>query len=77
MKTKRFVSTLLALLLICSLPLSAFAMDDNPVGGQVSVPTGETMGTNSGTVTKNSGTVTTNNNVIVFNYFGAVVGTNN
>ncbi|MGN1028380.1 MAG: hypothetical protein ACI4P4_18470 [Faecousia sp.] len=67
MKTKRFVSTLLALLLVCSLPVSAFAMDDNPVGGQVSVPTGETMGTNYGTVTDNNGTVTENYGTVTDN----------
>ena len=67
MKTKRFVSTLLALLLVCSLPVSAFAMDNNPVGGQVSVPASETMGTNSGTVTTNNGTVTNNNGTVTTN----------
>ena len=37
MKTKRFVSTLLALLLICSLPLSAFAAEYDLAEGSVTV----------------------------------------
>ena len=69
MKTKRFVSTLLALLLVCSLPVSAFAADDNPPGTTVSeVSTGDTMGTNSGTVTTNNGTVNFNNGTVTNNY---------
>ena len=65
MKTKRFISTLLALLLVCSLPISAFAdtVADNPAGTTVTeIATGDTMGTNSGTVTNNNGTVTNNGN---------------
>ena len=62
MKTKRFVSTLLALLLVCSLPLSAFAADDNPAGTTVpEISAGDTMGTNSGTVTNNKGAIYWNN----------------
>ena len=76
MKTKRFISTLLALLLICSLPVSAFAMDNNPAGTTVTeIPTGDTMGTNSGTVTTNFGTVTTNNGTVTTNK--GTVTTNN
>ncbi|MGN0983042.1 MAG: hypothetical protein ACI4O0_09150 [Candidatus Limivicinus sp.] len=37
MKTKRFVSTLLALLLICSLPVSAFAEEYDLANGSISV----------------------------------------
>ena len=62
MKTKRFVSTLLALLLVCSLPVSAFAADDNPAGTTVpEISAGDTMGTNSGTVTNNKGAIYWNN----------------
>ena len=68
MKTKRFVSTLLALLLVCSLPVSAFAADDNPAGTTVpEISTGDTMDANSGTVTTNNGTVTTNNGTVTTN----------
>ena len=64
MKTKRFVSTLLALLLVCSLPVSAFAADDNPAGTTVpEISTGDTMDANSGTVTTNKGTIYWNNGV--------------
>ena len=70
MKTKRFLSTLLALLLICSLPVSAFAMGDNPAGTTVTeIHTGEVMNSNSGTVTTNNGTVTTNNGTVTDNYY--------
>ena len=41
MKTKRFVSTLLALLLICSLPLSAFAEEYDLSVGSVTVNASE------------------------------------
>ena len=37
MKTKRFVSTLLALLLICSLPVSAFADTYDIANGSITV----------------------------------------
>ena len=68
MKTKRFVSTLLALLLVCSLPVSAFAMDNNPAGTTVTeIPTGDTMGINNGTVTTNNGTVEENGNTVETN----------
>ena len=79
MKTKRFVSTLLALLLVCSLPVSAFAdtVADNPAGTTVpEVSTGDTMGTNSGTVITNGGTVTTNNGTVEDNS-GTVEANNN
>ena len=82
MKTKRFVSTLLALLLVCSLPVSAFAMVDNPAGTTVTeIPAGDMMYSNSGTVTNNDGAVNynhgilTNNNNFVRENYGTV--TNN
>ena len=82
MKTKRFVSTLLALLLVCSLPVSAFAADDNPPGTTVpEIPAGDMMYSNSGTVTNNDGAVNynhgilTNNNNFVRENYGTV--TNN
>ena len=84
MKTKRFISTLLALLLVCSLPISAFAdtVADNPAGTTVpEIPAGDMMYSNSGTVTNNDGTVTynhgilTNNNNFVRENYGTV--TNN
>ena len=55
MKTKRFVSTLLALLLVCSLPVSAFAEER--------VNTGP-MENNNGRLDVNAstGTITNNNN---------------
>ena len=82
MKTKRFISTLLALLLVCSLPVSAFAMDNNPAGTTVTeIPAGDMMYSNSGTVTNNDGAVNynhgilTNNNNFVRENYGTV--TNN
>ena len=70
MKTKRFVSTLLALLMVCSLPVSAFAMGNNPAGTTVTeIRTGEVMNINDGTVTTNNGTVTTNNGTVTDNYY--------
>ncbi|MGN0982163.1 MAG: hypothetical protein ACI4O0_04645 [Candidatus Limivicinus sp.] len=91
MKTKPFVSTLLALLLICSLPVSAFAgtVEDNPAGTTVlEIPAGDTMTnnnedaivyTNKGTVTNNNGTVVSNskNGTVTNNNEGAIVDTNN
>ena len=84
MKTKRFISTLLALLLVCSLPVSAFAdtVADNPAGTTVpEIPAGDMMYSNSGTVTNNDGAVNynhgilTNNNNFVRENYGTV--TNN
>ena len=89
MKLKQIISLAIALLLICGLPLSAFAMNDNPEGGTVSVPAGETMGTNSGTVNTNNGDVGTNYGTIetnngdvgtnygIVDYNSGTVGTNN
>ena len=77
MKTKRFVSTLLALLLVCSLPVSAFAMDNNPAGTTVTeIPAGDTMYYNSGTVTNNDGTVNYNHGTVTTNSSTGTVGSN-
>ena len=59
MKTKRFVSTLLALLLICSLPVSAFAVtiDYNQPGERIDVNEGDWLEDNDGTVEENNGTI--------------------
>ena len=79
MKTKRFISTLLALLLVCSLPISAFAdtVADNPAGKTVpEIPAGDMMYSNSGTVTNNDGTVTNNKGAIYWNNGPGIVTTN-
>ena len=79
MKTKRFISTLLALLLVCSLPISAFAdtVADNPAGTTVpEIPAGDMMYSNSGTVTNNDGTVTNNKGAIYWNNGPGIVTTN-
>ena len=75
MKTKRFVSTLLALLLICSLPVSAFAgwnpagetVTENPESGYID-PNYGTVITNNGGIFGNYGTVETNNGHVEDNY---------
>ena len=83
MKTKRFVSTLLALLLICSLPVSAFAdttentgpMENNNGNLDVNASTG-TITNNNGYVLYNYGSITNNcEGGKVYNNYGAV-GTN-
>ena len=66
MKTKRFLSAVLALLLVCSLPVSAFADRDIDAGETRDAITDDwdtnngTVGTNNGTVVENYGTVDTN-----------------
>lgn len=77
---KRFISTVLVLVLVCSLGVSAFAddtpnVDDNPAGRSTSVSEGQVMDTNAGTVTDNSGTVETNNGSVEEN--NGTVETNN
>ena len=58
MKTKRFVSTLLALLLVCSLPVSAFATDDiKPGEHRASIDIHDTVINSYGSVDNNQGTV--------------------
>ena len=61
MKTKRFVSSLLALLLVCSLPVSAFADTTENTGP---------MENNNGCLDVNAstGTITNNNGYVFFNY---------
>ena len=76
MKTKRFLSAVLALLLVCSLPVSAFAVDDNPADGTVTeIPRGNMMDNNWGTVGTNNGVVS--NNGTEDNHENAKVDTNN
>ena len=68
MKMKRLISFVIVLLLICGMPVSAFAMDDNQAGNTVPIiHEEETMNTNYGTVTTNKGTVTTNYGTIEIN----------
>ena len=59
MKTKRFVSTLLALLLVCSLPVSAFAEDNSA-----------DIFLNTGTVNTNYAAIDTNHGVVEINEGG-------
>ena len=69
MKMKRLTSFVIVLLLICSLPVSAFAMDNNPNGNTVDIiHEDDTMTTNYGTVTENHGEVTTNNGIVTKNH---------
>ena len=68
MKMKRLISFVIVLLLICGMPVSAFAMDDNQAGNTVLIiHEEETMNTNYGVVTTNKGTVTTNYGTIDIN----------
>ena len=84
MKTKRFVSTLLALLLICSLPVSAFAEEYVQKGETVVNPSDNFITGNEGTVKENNGLVDINNGTVEENNFkvnvncsNGTVGTNN
>ena len=69
MKTKRFVSALLALLLVCSLPVSAFAVtiDYNQPGERIDVNEGDWLEDNDGTVTTNNGNIHYNSNTVKTN----------
>ena len=68
MKMKRLISFVIVLLLICSMPVSAFAMGNNEEGNTVPIiHEEETMNTNYGAVTTNKGTVTTNSGTIEIN----------
>ena len=68
MKMRRLISFVIVLLLICGMPVSAFAMDDNQAGNTVPIiHEEETMNTNYGVVTTNKGTVTTNYGTIDIN----------
>ena len=65
MKTKRFVSTLLALLLICSLPVSAFAAEYDLAQGSVTVnasESGQTVTHGTNTPVEDSAPVITQSN---------------
>ena len=69
MKMKRLTSFVIVLLLVCGLPVSAFAMDNNPNGNTVDIiHEDDTMTTNYGTVTENHGEVTTNNGIVTKNH---------
>ena len=75
MKMKRLISFVIVLLLICGMPVSAFAMGNNEEGNTVLIiHEEETMNTNYGVVTTNKGTVTTNYGTIEIN--NGDVGTN-
>ena len=68
MKMKRLISFVIVLLLICGMPVSAFAMGNNEEGNTVPIiHEEETMNTNYGVVTTNKGTVTTNYGTIDIN----------
>ena len=68
MKMKRLISFVIVLLLICGMPVSAFAMGNNEEGNTVLIiHEEETMNTNYGAVTTNKGTVTTNYGTIEIN----------
>lgn len=75
MKMKRLISFVIVLLLICGMPVSAFAMDNNEVGNtETLVPAGEIMDTNYGTIETNKGDVGTNYGIVDYN--SGTVGTN-
>ena len=84
---KRIISLAIALLLVCGMPVSAFAetVGDNPVGTTVdTIDDDKIMDTNNGTVEANNGTVftnngevTTNNGNVTTNESTGTVGTNN
>ena len=83
MKMKRLISFVIVLLLVCGMPVSAFAMGDNQAGNTVPlVPADEimdinygTIETNNGDVGTNYGTIETNNGDVITN--NAKVGANN
>ena len=69
MKMKRLTSFVIVLLLVCGMPVSAFAMENNPNGNTVDIiHEDDTMNTNYGTVTENHGEVTTNNGIVTKNH---------
>ena len=69
MKMKRLTSFVIVLLLVCGMPVSAFAMENNPNGNTVDIiHEDDTMTTNYGTVTENHGEVTTNNGIVTKNH---------
>ena len=75
MKMKRLISFVIVLLLICGMPVSAFAMGNNEEGNTVPIiHEEETMNTNKGTVTTNYGTIDINDGDVSIN--NGDVGTN-
>ena len=75
MKMKRLISFVIVLLLICGMPVSAFAMGNNEEGNTVLIiHEEETMNTNKGTVTTNYGTIDINDGDVSIN--NGDVGTN-
>ena len=76
MKTKRFVSTLLALLLVCSLPVSAFAERVN-TGPMENNDSPLDVNASTGTITNNNGYVRLNYGSITNNCEGGEVDNNN
>ena len=75
MKMKRLISFVIVLLLICGMPVSAFAMGNNEEGNTVPIiHEEETMNTNKGTVTTNYGTIEINDGDVSIN--NGDVGTN-
>ena len=77
---KRIISLAIALLLVCGMPVSAFAetVGDNPVGTTVNtIDDDKIMDTNNGTSENNANAIVkTNNERVVFNY-GTVVNNEN
>ena len=68
MKMKRLISFVIVLLLICGMPVSAFAMGNNEEGNTVPIiHEEETMNTNKGTVTTNYGTIEINDGDVSIN----------
>ena len=76
MKTKRFLSTLLALLLVCSLPVSAFADTTENTGPMENNNGNLDVNASTGTITNNNGYVLYNYGSITNNCEGSVVGSN-
>ena len=75
MKMKRLISFVIVLLLVCGMPVSAFAMGNNEEGNTVPIiHEEETMNTNKGTVTTNYGTIEINDGDVSIN--DGDVGTN-
>ena len=77
MKTKRFVSTLLALLLICSLPVSAFADTTENTGPMENNDSPLNVNASTGTITNNNDYVLLNYGSITNNCEGGEVDNNN
>ena len=77
MKTKRFVSTLLALLLVCSLPVSAFADTTENTGPMENNDSPLNVNASTGTITNNNDYVLLNYGSITNNCEGGEVDNNN